>query len=105
MRRWSIGPRGTWSGPCRKRRWIRARGSEWFRSRDERSAMLKRLIPFSKPARRDAIAGVGMLALGAFVEILQPWPIKWLVDYVFGSVKVPRGLSTLLPMMGKEHVG
>jgi ATP-binding cassette subfamily B protein/subfamily B ATP-binding cassette protein MsbA len=33
----------------------------------------------------------------AGLEVLQPWPLKWLVDYVFGSHPPPRALATIWP--------
>src|ERR1035437_8604590 len=67
--------------------------------------MLKRLLPFARPARRDTFAGAALLILAAGVEILQPWPIKWLVGYVVGSVAGPQLLHCAAPFLGKEKVG
>jgi ABC-type multidrug transport system fused ATPase/permease subunit len=55
--------------------------------------MLKRLIPYFRPARRDAIAGALLLALAAGAELLGPWPIKWLVDHVFDKQPLPSWMT------------
>ena len=54
--------------------------------------MIRRLRPFFAAARRDALAGGILLIAAATAEVLQPWPIKWLVDYVFGSATPPAWL-------------
>ncbi len=41
----------------------------------------------------------------ATAEVLQPWPIKWLVDYVFGSVQPPQWLHRVVPFLGRTGVG
>ncbi len=67
--------------------------------------MLMRLLPMARPARRDTVFGAALLMLAAGVEVLQPWPIKWLVDYVFGAVSVPEFLHNAVPFLGKGNVG
>src|SRR5579864_5181776 len=57
--------------------------------------MLKHLYPYWRPARRDTIVGMTILVLAGLLELLQPWPIKWLVDYVFGGRPVPPALARL----------
>jgi ATP-binding cassette, subfamily B, bacterial len=42
--------------------------------------------------------------LAAFVELLQPWPIKWLVDYVFGSQPTPQWLANIWPVLATENL-
>lgn len=64
-----------------------------------------RLLPMARPARRDTVFGAALLMLAAGVEVLQPWPIKWLVDYVFGAVSVPEFLHNAVPFLGKGNVG
>ena len=44
-----------------------------------------------------------MLILAAGVELLQPWPIKWLVDYVFGAQAPPRWLEKILPALASPE--
>src|SRR5258708_1232062 len=62
-------------------------------------SMLARLRPFLPAARRDAFAGGAILIVAAAMEVLQPWPIKWLVDYVFGSVAPPTWLHRIAPFL------
>jgi ATP-binding cassette subfamily B protein/subfamily B ATP-binding cassette protein MsbA len=38
---------------------------------------------------------MAMLLLAGMLELLQPWPIKWLVDYVFGGRLAPPWLARL----------
>ena len=59
--------------------------------------MLRKLLPYWRPARGDTFVGVLLLALAAGIELLHPWPMKWLVDYVFGGQKAPDWLSSLWP--------
>src|SRR5690606_9544782 len=66
--------------------------------------MLRRLFSYWRGARNETIAGAVVLLLAAGVELLQPWPIKWLVDYVFGSQSPSPWLAKLLPALGGEDV-
>jgi ATP-binding cassette subfamily B protein/subfamily B ATP-binding cassette protein MsbA len=59
-----------------------------------------RLYPFWKPARKETLAGLGIAALAVLVELLQPWPMKWLVDYVLGGRPAPAPLSRWLFAFG-----
>lgn len=61
--------------------------------------MLRKLIPYWRTARKETAAGGALLVFGAFVDLLQPWPIKWLVDYVFGNRTPPQWLATLWPSL------
>src|SRR5258708_37234065 len=65
-------------------------------------AMIRRLRPFFPAARWDASAGAMVLIVAAAMEVLQPWPIKWLVDYVFGSVAPPSWLHRIAPFLGRS---
>jgi ATP-binding cassette subfamily B protein/subfamily B ATP-binding cassette protein MsbA len=56
--------------------------------------LLRRLYPYWRTARRDAWCGIALLMLAGVLELLQPWPIKWLVDYVFGGRPAPVALTT-----------
>src|SRR5579862_1724110 len=67
--------------------------------------MIHRLRPFFPAARRDALTGGVVLIAAAATEVLQPWPIKWLVDYVFGSGTPPQWLHRLAPFLGRSVVG
>jgi ATP-binding cassette subfamily B protein/subfamily B ATP-binding cassette protein MsbA len=57
--------------------------------------MLRWLYPYWRPARRDTLGGIGLLLLAGVLELLLPWPIKWLVDYVFGGRPAPAALVRL----------
>ncbi|MEX2214877.1 MAG: ABC transporter ATP-binding protein [Phycisphaeraceae bacterium] len=59
--------------------------------------MLRRLLPFWRSARRDTLVGTILLTLAAGIELLHPWPMKWLVDYVFGQQEAPAWLASLFP--------
>ncbi|MDB5293890.1 MAG: transporter related [Phycisphaerales bacterium] len=59
--------------------------------------MLKRLYSYWRPARGDTAAGMALLLIAGALELLQPWPVKWLVDCVFGSQPMPHWLRTLWP--------
>jgi ABC-type multidrug transport system fused ATPase/permease subunit len=67
--------------------------------------MLRRLIPYWRSARKETAAGGSLLVFGAFVDLLQPWPIKWLVDYVFGNHTPPQWLATLWPSLKDGATG
>ena len=51
--------------------------------------MLRRLFSYWPTARKEIAAGSCLLIFAALMELLQPWPIKWLVDYVFGDRAAP----------------
>lgn len=63
--------------------------------------MFWRLYPYWRPSMRTLIGGGLMLIVAAGFELLQPWPVKWLVDSVL--VKRPGsngGTSALLEITG-----
>ena len=66
--------------------------------------MLRRLLPYWRNARKETAAGGGLLIFSAAVDLLQPWPIKWLVDYVFGSQEAPEWLKAIWPVLGTENL-
>ena len=65
--------------------------------------MIRRLFPFWTSARKETIAGGALLIFGAMVDLLQPWPIKWLVDYVFGKQTPPDWLAKLWPALASGN--
>jgi ATP-binding cassette subfamily B protein/subfamily B ATP-binding cassette protein MsbA len=67
--------------------------------------MIRRLRPFLFAIQRDALAGGGILILAAAAEVMQPWPIKWLVDYVFGAAAPPGWLHGVAPFLGRTGIG
>lgn len=66
--------------------------------------MLRRLQPYWPAARIQIIAGGGLLVVAAALDLLQPWPVKWLVDYVFGQHSAPTWLSAIWPALGTRDV-
>jgi ABC-type multidrug transport system fused ATPase/permease subunit len=58
--------------------------------------MIRRLLPYWQ-ARTTALKGLLLLAVAAVVELALPWPVKWLVDYVFGGTTPPEWWSLLAP--------
>ncbi|MFN7140192.1 MAG: ABC transporter transmembrane domain-containing protein, partial [Limisphaerales bacterium] len=62
--------------------------------------MLRRLTAYWKTARKETLVGGGILVIATAIELLQPWPIKWLVDYVFGSQSAPDWLVSVWPSLG-----
>jgi ATP-binding cassette subfamily B protein/subfamily B ATP-binding cassette protein MsbA len=56
----------------------------------------RRLYPYWRCAWRESLAGGVLLALAVAFELLQPWPVKWLVDYVFTEHPPPDWLSFLV---------
>jgi len=47
--------------------------------------MLLRLLSYWRNARKEIVLGGTILVFSALLELLQPWPVKWLVDHVFGK--------------------
>jgi ATP-binding cassette subfamily B protein len=65
--------------------------------------MLRRLLSYWRSARRETVIGAGFLVAATAVDLLQPWPIKWLVDYVFGTRTPPGWLASLWPAIGAHE--
>jgi len=61
--------------------------------------MMRRLIPYWKPARKETLAGGALLLIATCIDLMQPWPVKWLVDYVFGKRPAPHWLISILPQI------
>ncbi|HEY2253509.1 MAG TPA: ABC transporter ATP-binding protein, partial [Planctomycetaceae bacterium] len=59
--------------------------------------MIRRLLPYWRPALWPTAWGILLLVLASGFELLQPWPIKWLVDCVFGSQPAPAWLTRFAP--------
>ncbi len=66
--------------------------------------MLRRLISYWRPARKETLTGGTILVFSAAVDLLQPWPIKWLVDYVFGQQTAPGWLSSIWPVFATRDI-
>lgn len=66
--------------------------------------MFRRLLPYSRSAGKQTAIGAAVLGVSTLIDLLQPWPIKWLVDYVFGNQTPPAWLSSLWPSLGVKDV-
>ncbi len=55
--------------------------------------MLKRLWPYFRPSARTILSGGLLLIVSAGFELLQPWPVKFLVDSVFLGQPSPEWLG------------
>jgi len=66
--------------------------------------MIGRLTAYWRSARSDALGGAAILLFATAVELLQPWPIKWLVDHVLGDQAAPAWLSRFWPAFGAGDV-
>jgi ATP-binding cassette subfamily B protein len=64
----------------------------------------RRLLPYWQTAKKETAAGAAILVFATFVDLLQPWPIKWLVDYVFGSHSAPGWLTSIVPVFGTRNI-
>lgn len=65
--------------------------------------MVRRLTAYWQTARKEMLLGAGILMVATAVDLLQPWPIKWLVDYVFGHQPPPAWLASLWPAFGSQN--
>lgn len=61
--------------------------------------IIRRLYPLAQSALPDVAGGLALLILGGVIELLQPWPVKWLVDHVLGRHPVPSALAYWLPSL------
>jgi ATP-binding cassette, subfamily B, bacterial len=59
--------------------------------------MFRKLAPYWWPARWRAAVGIAIVLGAAGVELLLPWPVKWLVDYVLGTQPAPEWLVRVWP--------
>jgi ABC-type multidrug transport system fused ATPase/permease subunit len=57
--------------------------------------MLKRCLSYLRGVRLHVAGGGVLLSLAALLEIALPWPVKWLVDSVFGNQPPPAFLAVL----------
>lgn len=55
-----------------------------------------RVFPYLRPYWRLAVIVVGLIFCAAFVSLIQPWPLKFLVDYVLGDEPWPPVMQQLL---------
>jgi ATP-binding cassette subfamily B protein len=64
--------------------------------------MLRRLLTYARPAAGAMAAGMLLLMAAALLEVLQPWPLKWLVDIVLGGAVPPAWLAWIWPDFGPK---
>ena len=55
--------------------------------------MLSRCVAYLRGVRLHVAGGIFLLLLAAVLEIALPWPVKWLVDSVFGDQPFPKFLA------------
>lgn len=55
--------------------------------------MMARCLTYLRGVRLQVAGGILLLLLAAMMEIALPWPVKWLVDSVFGSQPLPAFLA------------
>jgi ATP-binding cassette subfamily B protein len=60
--------------------------------------MLQRLNPYWRASARTIAFGALLLIVSAGFELLQPWPVKWLVDSVFLKHPGPAWMNWLGPL-------
>lgn len=65
--------------------------------------MFRRLLPYWRSARGETFIGGLLLIFASVVDLLQPWPVKWLVDYVFGHQTPPHWLAPILPAISSGN--
>jgi ABC-type multidrug transport system fused ATPase/permease subunit len=53
----------------------------------------------------ETAAGAVLLVLSAAMELVQPWPFKWLVDCVFGTHPAPHWLARAFPALATRDAG
>jgi ABC-type multidrug transport system fused ATPase/permease subunit len=55
--------------------------------------MMARCLSYLRGVRLHAAGGLMLLLLAALLEVALPWPVKWLVDSVFGDQPLPEFLA------------
>jgi ATP-binding cassette subfamily B protein len=76
----------------------------WYAQSKGLLLMLRRLFSYWYPARKETALGGVILLFSVLVDLLQPWPIKWLVDYVFGHQRPPSWLNSIWPVLGAGNL-
>jgi len=64
----------------------------------------QRLFLYGRTAKRQVALGSGILVVSTALELLQPWPIKWLIDYVFGGKPAPQWLLAVWPPFARSNL-
>ena len=55
----------------------------WVDKRLQSVAVFRRFLPHLREHRRDYLIVFALSMLGVGLELLRPWPLKWLMDWVF----------------------
>ena len=55
--------------------------------------MMARCLSYLRGVRLHAAGGIVLLLVAALLEVALPWPVKWLVDSVFGNQPLPEFLA------------
>src|SRR5690349_15567559 len=66
--------------------------------------MFRRLWPYFRSNRSEAAGGICLLVIASAMELLTPWPIKWLVDHTFGGKPAPAWLEQAWPAFATHDV-
>ncbi|MDB6020355.1 MAG: transporter related [Pedosphaera sp.] len=66
--------------------------------------MIRKLNPFLRAAAPVIVPGFALLILASLLELLQPWPVKWFVDYTLGRHPMPPLLKAWLPSLGSNLI-
>lgn len=67
------------------------------KGKSELNQVLYRLLPYMRPYRGRIALHVVLLAAIALLELLNPWPIKFVIDSVLGNHPLPEAFRVLLP--------
>jgi ATP-binding cassette subfamily B protein/subfamily B ATP-binding cassette protein MsbA len=66
--------------------------------------MIRKLHPYLRAAAPATVTGFALLVVSSLLELLQPWPVKWLVDYTLGRHPLPPVLQHWLPSLGSSQI-
>ncbi len=80
------------------------RVADWHAQGQKVLLMFHRLLTYWRPAKKETFAGAAVLIAAVGVDLLQPWPIKWLVDYVFGPQVAPGWLNRVWPVLNTSDI-
>ncbi|NEQ13584.1 ABC transporter ATP-binding protein [Moorena sp. SIO3A2] len=61
-----------------------------------------RLIPYALPHRRGLLSMMLLMLVGVGLNVLKPWPLKLIVDYVLTDQPLPHSFTWLKAIPGEE---
>src|SRR6516225_1795820 len=64
--------------------------------------LLRRFLPGET---RGVSLGFGLLLMAAGVALLQPWPLKLVLDSVVGNMPLPGPVDFVIQSLGVQHLG